>query len=339
MNELLDLPCFESLENLNAALLTGFRHPTTDGVINGGKVDVAYYHDQVKDSVEVVRSWVKYNFPLSSQVSDLVCNGLVVVILQAIKSLNAGEIENSRFKEFKGDINDILTLVSRHYSDIARNKYDEENPNAEWNTRCNDIEVLSVWVSDIRELRSKHKNLLKSKNPLAHTNIPFITELLALADIQDQIKVILVPTKKAVSVKNIVKEANLVQHGCFKTCAYCLRKVRLKNNQSTTIAYHGFKRTDYSVSACSCKGADFEPFEVSPKGTLQHLADLVSGTEYAKKRIPELQESLEGIKDKKAISEINAQIAYYTYYIERHVPFTRELLQNALKKSYPSVTF
>jgi hypothetical protein len=48
-------------------------------------------------------------------------------------------------------------------------------------------------------------------------------------------------------------------------------------------------------------------------------------------------EEVKVIKDKKAISEINDQIAYYTYYIERHVPFTRELLQNALKNHhYPS---
>lgn len=339
MNELLDLPCFENLEHVNGALLSGFRHPTINGVINGGKADVAYYHEQVKDSVEVVRLWIKHNFPLSTEVSELVNIGLVAIHLQAIKALNAGEIENSRYKEFKGDINDVLTLVNRHYSDKGRNYFDSEFPNAEWKDRCDALDVLSLWIGDTRELRARHKQLTKSKHELASFNLPFVTELLALADLHDQVKAIVIPTKKAVSVKNLVKEANLVQRGYFKTCAYCLRKVRLKNSNSTTIAYHGFKRTDYNISACSCKGADFEPFEVSPKGTLQHLADLVSGTEYAKKRIPELQESLEGIKDKKAISEINAQIAYYTYYIERHVPFTRELLQNALKKSYPSVIF
>lgn len=337
LETLLDLPCFENLSQVDSVLLSAPLTKTTLGILNGGNSQVDYHHIILKDAVEVVNSWVSHNFPISIQVSDRVKNTLVASILLLIKSKNEGEIENPRFKDIKSFLNGVLSEVSRHLSMANVAIYDSVNTRSENHQhRCEDLEVISVWLSDARELRATHKKLIKSKNPLASVSISYIEELLQVADLIDEFKGIVIPAKKATSIKSALAATKPQPHN-QKTCAYCLRSIRLKNDKNDTIAYHGFKRSDWSIIDASCKGAEYKPFEVSPEGTLQHLKDLVTNVVAVKEAIEIKSEQLKSATDKKIIAQLEAEIRYYTYYIEKDVPFTRQLLKSALKKSYPDL--
>lgn len=338
LETIIDLPIFEELNAVDSALLSNPQDKYVLSIINGNYPETKYYHDLLSDSIELLEHFIEKTFPISSQVVNRVNNSLILATLLLIKSKKDGFIEKPRFNEINYELNRIIEIVSVELSKKNVIEYDNDNPNSE--CRNDDLEVISVWVYNGRDVKSSHKKLLKSTNELKSKTINMIEELLIINDILEELKSLVVPKKNSQTIKSIINKAKSNKPHDYKTCAYCFRNVRLKNNANDTIAYHGFKRFKHGghdVITGSCRGADFKPFEISADGTIAHINDLEQYDLSLKEGIKKNTELLATLTDKDEVKKLENLINSQTNILTKFNPSVRKMLIEKLNSKYPEL--
>jgi hypothetical protein len=90
----------------------------------------------------------------------------------------------------------------------------------------------------------------------------------------------------------------------YQTCACCFRWVRLKPNDRSCIAYHGYTIDRFSfndVVNSSCIGADYAPFQISADGTIVLLKSVRNQITSAKNGLTSLDQ---GSKEREVLKSI-----------------------------------
>lgn len=104
----------------------------------------------------------------------------------------------------------------------------------------------------------------------------------------------------------------------YQTCACCFRWVRLQPADRSRIAYHGYQLSKYSrtdVAADSCEGAKFEPFQISPKGTLVMMKKYRKQMKTAQENLSKLDEHDFSRENQQAVFNLKGIIRGYEMYI------------------------
>lgn len=258
-----------------------------------------------------IKKWVAKNFPLT--IEHLVSlekmynkdyqTSLIQKLMLAHQSFLKGEIEKARFTELKDSLNRVVDITTGHQADNIRKDHFEMIQRSRDTYGFSDAGLDYVHLYSLNDVKSKIKVVRKAQSKPEKYNelenfyvkerLPMLEELIVLAEMVDELKDMVVATKR--------READpkrTENQGEQQTCGYCFRHIRLMPKNQTVIAYHGFVRSEYSTYMIggSCSGAAMKPLEESHEATYRLLTNLTMAYKSSKAYIPELEKEIADTK-------------------------------------------
>lgn len=295
-------------------------------------------NETLKTALAEINQWTATNMPLLNALvteSPKYSIGLPVLIAVLIKAQQEGAIENARNNEFKDEFASLIDNIF----DMAKSQLEKLHGRSEIDNR-GDMSDAIVYSrpTNLHEVGSAYKKFTKlTKRINEHTDPSPI--LVGLTSLLDEVYVFHLANKelKEIITATVRKktESNDDQGDKF-TCSCCFRHIRLQNKKSNIIAYHGYTRDWYGITATSCKGSWYPPFEQSCEGSLAYLKDLDQLLISQKEFISRLKAELAALnKEDKEYRNKEKSIRSIKFLIEIEIPSTQDRLLNAIQKSYP----
>lgn len=139
----------------------------------------------------------------------------------------------------------------------------------------------SIYIMSLHDVISANKKIqkIKEKCELVDDYKKIAKEYLELSETLKEIKNYIVKGREK---KETTEDTQTNPWKVSRTCPCCFRKIAVQNSK---MAHHGFERPGIGYQTESCMGINYEPFEVSKKGT-EDLIDKI------KQRIEEVNKQL-----------------------------------------------
>lgn len=315
--------------------------------------DLSTQPELIRNAMADADCWIKANMPNCFEVMIMQkpfrMQQFKSVVLAMVMAYQHQEIEKARYKELKDATNSVVTAITDMFSDMMRIMHQDKIP--EFGSGYVAPKINTYGISAVHEIKSNlaklstyiecREKLNAYEDAQIQSRLELVQELNHLYLANEDLKLNTVSTRRSTG------NAKALEHGESKTCGYCLRPIRLKNKESTVVAYHGFTRDDSGygmILGNSCNGANMQPLEISPEASILFLKHLNNAKQNALNNLDGLEgriltlEAKQGkaTEDFQQLNKWKALLRNSIYLIEKAIPNDQQNMLNKLKQYHPT---